>query len=298
LIVVLAAPVALLLLLRRDRRRPDGAKPAGDVAALAAAGVAAYALAVGTEVTVLGWHVPAPLDVLDRLPGFGGIRAPARFAILGHLGLVALACVVLELGVRRISGRRVAAVLVAALVAITLVDAGSWLPTATIPDETRWSAVDTALDRLPRGPVVELPVFQSADGPLWPRGEAPRLYLAGIDGNRRVNGYSGFQPPGFDALATRLNAFPSPDAVDALRKLGVRYVVLRTDIVGARTRETKVLLAYYGTSDRSRLFVTPERLAAIRGALPPSVHEVGRYGSAVLLELVPAGAAADHRLTS
>lgn len=282
LLVVFAVPVAVAVVARRRPNTP--ARPHRELIALVAAGATAYLLAAGF--------------MLDRLPGFGGIRAPARFAILGHLGLVALACVVLELGARRIPSRRVAAVAVAALVVVSCADAGSRVPTAIIPAEARWSAVDHALDRLPPGPVAELPIFQSSDGPLWPRGEATRLYLAGIDGNRRVNGYSGFQPPGFDVLATRLNGFPSPDAIAELQRLHVRYVVLRTDIVGARTHDRKVLLAYYGTSDPARLFVTPERLAEIRSALPTSMREVGHYGSAVLLEVLPAATSAHRRLST
>jgi MFS family permease len=271
LLVVVAVPVGMVLIVRRRRNAP--ARLHRELIALVAAGATAYLLSAGI--------------MLDRLPGFGGIRAPARFAILGHLGLVAVACVVLELGTRRIPSRRLAGVAVAALVVVSCADVGSRVPTAIIPAEARWSAVDHALDELPGGPVAELPLFQSSDGPLWPRGEAPRLYLAGIDGNRRVNGYSGFQPPGFDALATTLNEFPAPDAVATLQRLHVRYVILRTDIVGARTYDPRTLLAYYGTSDRDRLFVTPDRLTAILGGLPPSVIELGEYGNAVLLEVLP-----------
>lgn len=263
LFVVLAVPTALVVLLRRRRDEGAAEHRAAELAALAAAGLVAYVLATGT-------------------PAIGGIRAPTRFALLGHLALVALAATVVAAAVRRLP-QRIGFVAVPALVAVSLVDAGSWLPTVPVPDERRWSAVNEELAERRNGPVVELPVMQSSDGVAWPRIEAPRLYLARIDGNRRVNGYSGHQPPGFDDLAATLNTFPSAEAVAELRRIGVRYVVLRTQVVGQRTRDPDVVVPVYGTADAERLEITPQRLRAIRAQLPAGVEDLGTFGGAVLL---------------
>jgi hypothetical protein len=253
------------VVLGRRRRDDDGIGEhrTAELAALAAAGLVAYVLATGT-------------------PAIGGIRAPTRFALLGHLALVALAATVVAAAVRRLPGR-IGLLAVPALVAVSLVDAGSWLPTVPVPDERRWSAVNEELADRRDGPVVELPVMQSTDGVAWPRVEAPRLYLARIDRNTRVNGYSGYQPPGFDDLASTLNTFPSPEAVAELRRLGVRYVVLRTQVVGQRTRDPAAVLPVYGTTDAERLEITPQRLRAIRAQLPAGVEDLGTFGGAVLL---------------
>ena len=263
LFVVLAVPLALVVLLRRRRDGDATEHRTAELAALAAAGIVAYVLATGT-------------------PAIGGIRAPTRFALLGHLALVALAATVVAAAVRRLP-HRIGLVAVPVLVAVSLVDAGSWLPTVPVPDERRWSAVNEELADRRDGPVVELPVMQSSDGVAWPRVEAPRLYLARIDGYARVNGYSGYQPPGFDDLASTLNTFPSPEAVAELRRLGVRYVVLRTQVVGQRTRDPDVVLPVYGTTDVERIEITPERLRAIRAQLPAGVDDLGTFGGAVLL---------------
>jgi hypothetical protein len=56
-----------------------------------------------------------------------------------------------------------------------------------------------------------------------------------------VNGYSGFQPKGFDAVAAALDDFPSPSSIAEARKLGVRYIVLRTRIPGVLTPPVSAL---------------------------------------------------------
>ena len=292
LFVVLAVPAAGIVALRRLRRRDRSRfriDPA--LAAIGAAGVSAYLLASGTELHVFGLRLPAPLGALDGVPGFSGVRAPVRFAVAGQLALVAVACCVFERLLREVHTRGAVALSVTVLVAVSMVDAGSWLPTADVPHEARWAAVDRALQRRPAGAVVELPIFQTSDGAAQPRVEAPRLYLAAIDGNPRVNGYSGYQPPGFDTLVRTINTFPAPAAVAELARQRVRYIVLRRDVVGYLPRGATRMTAY-GTDDDDRLLISATHLASIRATLPSSVREIGTFGSAVLLELVsPSGVA-------
>jgi hypothetical protein len=51
-----------------------------------------------------------------------------------------------------------------------------------------------------------------------------------IEDCARVNGYSGFQPPNFDQRVATLDHFPAPDAIDEARRIGVRYVLVRTSL--------------------------------------------------------------------
>ncbi|HYD08915.1 MAG TPA: hypothetical protein VEA78_02335, partial [Acidimicrobiales bacterium] len=81
------------------------------------------------------------------------------------------------------------------------------------------------------------------------------------------------------------NTFPAADAVDAMRAAGVRYVVVRTSVVGFRVDTPREYRAVYGAVPLSRLRTSASRLAEIRAALPPSVREVGTYGDAVLFEV-------------
>lgn len=263
LFVVLAVPA--LVFVRRAGR------PTAGLVAVLVGGAVAYGLSTG-------WG-------LDAVPGFSTIRAPARFAVVGHLALVAAACWLLQPLLDRVRRPSALVVVTAGLVAVSFVGAGTWLLTATVPDRTGWTAVNAELDRLPPGPVVELPVMQPADGTAHARIEGPRLLLAGIDGNARVNGYSGFVPPGFADLAARLNGFPASDTVELLQALGVRYVVVRTDVVGDHPTGARGLLRTYGTNDLDRLRVSGAALAGIRRTLPLGVREVGQYGHAVLFDV-------------
>jgi hypothetical protein len=93
--------------------------------------------------------------------------------------------------------------------------------------------VDRVLRAHPTGVVLELPMLSAARGAqYWAYVEMPRQFEALRDNDRRINGYSGFQPALFDNLATVLNRFPSRDALAEAHRRGVRYVVLRTRIVG------------------------------------------------------------------
>ena len=60
---------------------------------------------------------------------------------------------------------------------------------------------------------------------------------------------------------------------------GVRYVILRTAIVGYHPSDRVGMLRTYGTTDLARL----EAPADVD--LPVSVRRIGTYGSAVLLEV-------------
>ncbi len=83
--------------------------------------------------------------------------------------------------------------------------------------------------------MLELPIESVVSGAAWPYVEAPRELAAVRDGRPRVNGYSGFEPKHFDAIAAELDRFPAPGALAEAQRLGVRYVVLRTQLVGTVT---------------------------------------------------------------
>ena len=67
----------------------------------------------------------------------------------------------------------------------------------------------------------------------WADAESPRQLLALRDHDPRVNGYSGFQPPGLRPAGRGARPLSrKPDALGLAQRLGVRYVVLRTQLVG------------------------------------------------------------------
>ena len=138
-------------------------------------------------------------------------------------------------------------------------------PRAAISSSDATLDVYRALDDRGSEPVVELPMIQpvaSAQGFAWATVEAPRMLFSTIDWHPRVNGYSGYLPPGYPEDVQLLNTFPSPDSVARLHALGVRYVVL-----------------HLGVDE-----YTPQQLADIVAELPPGVT-ARPYGNAWLIDL-------------
>lgn len=285
--VVLAGVAMFIVLAVRRRRRPADREPDRNppprspaVAgrwALVAAGAAAYLLAAGDKLSVLGADVNMPMHFLRSLPAFNGIRAPARYATVGQLGLCVLATCGLAWLVRTWTTRRTA-VVVAVLALAVLVEGHGDVPHSHLPDNARWDAVNHALADRPAGAVVELPILSPVDGVAWPFIEGPRLYLSTIDHHPRVNGYSGYASPGFAELAHDLDSLPSPQGVDALTQNHVRYLVLRTSVAGYYDPPFDTALAGYR--------LTPDQAQLLIDGLPSGlVRSVAVDGDAYLVEL-------------
>ncbi len=262
-IVAVAARVA--------RRRPVGPadRPhAGrDLTLLGVAGAVSVSLAAGSA--GIGPFAPWKL-VHAYVPGFSAIRATSRLAVPALLVGAVFAAVGYAAVTQRLRARRPLAVaaLVAA-VAVMLFDlsvARSWAPLDT---SNARLAVYRALDARPAGPVLELPVPDQRVDPLaWVYTEAPRLVYSTVDWNPRVNGYSGFLPPGYHEDFDAYRRFPEPVAVDRLRARGVRYVVLHVGMVNR----------YPGLSEGD----AADRL----GRLPPGATST-REGASYLVDLGP-----------
>jgi hypothetical protein len=128
---------------------------------------------------------------------------------------------------------------------------------------------------------VELPVADISD-PRSPSIEAPRMVLSAVDWHPRVNGYSGFFPDGYGDVASQLNSLvnggpASPDAVAVLRRLRIRYIVVRT----------APLTSQQPNLDRPGLgFYDPATAMGVAAALPRELVKGSRaIGDAFLIEL-------------
>ncbi|MEA2922792.1 MAG: hypothetical protein QOF07_2757, partial [Bradyrhizobium sp.] len=197
---------------------------------LLVAGAVMFVLSFGSPMHVAGRSVRMPFALVRRLvPGASAMRVPARFAVLPMLAVALLAAAGLEVvfgGARR----RV----VAATCAV-LVIAGLWenaIRIETVPANVRQTgaAVNHELARRPAGAVLELPAMSLGSGAGWGFVEAPRQLASTIDWDPRVNGYSSFEPGGFEQLVQTLNGFPNEPAWRDIGRLHVRYIVLRTSI--------------------------------------------------------------------
>lgn len=121
----------------------------------------------------------------------------------------------------------------------------------------------------------------SVDGAAWSFIEVPRQLAATADWHPRINGHSGFEPPGHPALATVVNTFPSPPALAALDEHDVRYVIIRTALANDLGPHRN---SVYG---RDRIGVINEGSAlGMIDAIPHRrVVSVEQHGTAYLIEL-------------
>jgi hypothetical protein len=222
-------------------------------------------LALGTASH--GWRSYSPYRVLfEFVPGFSALRATYRAWIIGLIGLGLLAglgCVGLGRWLAaRERTKTVGVAVVAAVVVLAVLVEGfaSWgdRPRAAV------SKVDRALEREPRsGGVLYLPALVQS-GPLAAAttfGQVENVFGTTAHHRDTPNGYSGLAPREFRSLSARMRALPSSRALDELRSLGVRFVVVRGSVGGTPWEQ----------------LLDPPRAAPLR--------LVGRYGSDVLYEV-------------
>jgi len=279
--------VGALEVLRRSRRRAVGAGLGPDserarlAAVMAGAALVFLVLAFGRSRSVMGHALPLPLSLVDKVvPGFSGIRATSRFALVFQCVLALLAAMGLSRLLERARPRPAALVSLLLGLAV-LAETASPVDSIRLPTAARFSAVNRALSDRPAGLTVELPVGSPGDGLTWGFIEAPRMFLATIDWHDRVNGYSGFAPAGFDTLAGDLESFPGPAALARIDALKIRYVVIRTITAGVYVQTFRHTMESEGVASYQ-----PATVEAMLSAAPPGrVARVDRYPGAYLVEL-------------
>ncbi|MGH9027339.1 MAG: hypothetical protein ACRDWD_14670, partial [Acidimicrobiia bacterium] len=261
--------VVVIGVLRRPRPRDLFPERSARLALLLGiAGVVTLILAFGDEVTIAGHTVPLPYQLLrDHVPGFSGIRVVSRFVLVTQLALA----VVAAFGVRALlerMGRNLALIVTLALSAFVVVETAVKVPMFRVPEGNVADAVGEELADRPDGVVVELPMMGPAEGVSWAYLESPRQYASLLDHNPRVNGYSGFAPEGFDDVVAALNTFPSRDALQVADAHGVRYVVLRTEVIGTNSPRIREILdedGRYRAAEAERIIdrIPRSRLAGV-----------------------------------
>jgi hypothetical protein len=181
--------------------------------------VMGFLLSLGPSPPLLGGPALAPFGWLATLPGFSGMRAPGRFAMLGMMGLSGLAA----LGAAAIGRRlgRPGAVCVAALIPLMLLE---WFVVgfgAGKPDVHPIPAIyQTPQVRSARA-IASLPEYR--DRTDWPRG-GDYLYYSTAHWRPIVNGFGRTEPPHQAAVVQAVRGFaidPGP-----ARALGIQYVVV------------------------------------------------------------------------
>ena len=185
-----------------------------------------FLLSLGPAPAFLGGAPLAPFGWLSALPGFGGMRAPARFALLLTLGIAGLAAIGVAAIGRAGGWTRIATAALAPLMLAEwfVVDFPARIPVPEpIPAIYQTAAIRTARS------LVSLPDYRNV--PEWPRG-GDYLYYSTAHWRSIVNGFGRAEPPGHADAMQVINRFP--DSADEIRQLGVQYVVVHADRLADR----------------------------------------------------------------
>jgi len=169
-----------------------------------------------------------PYDwLLSVIPGFDGLRVPARSAIAVFLGLAVLASIAMRCLVDRLSRRAAIAV---TLVIMTVIAAEGYHTRRMVPFHPDGPEAERAttewLRQLPPGPAIVLPFYDRTDHvPNTMRS----VYATLQHGHPLVNGFSGFSTPlvRYFEDSTKLRDYRQyNDVLNGLRAVGVRYVLI------------------------------------------------------------------------
>jgi hypothetical protein len=162
------------------------------------------------------------------LPGMNFIRIPSRFMLLAVLAIAVLA----GIGFDRLTARlaRGKALAVASFVGMLLVVEFAAMPLDTIVYPVEIPAIDRWLDGQPKPfAIAEVPLANPRNVGAYERRHTEYMLHSTAHWQKTVHGYSGLRPPLHFELYPQLAQFPDDTSINALLRLGVRYVVVHTD---------------------------------------------------------------------
>ncbi len=166
--------------------------------------------------------------VYQHVPGFDGLRAPARMGIFAIFFLAILAAYGYA-ALDRALGRRGRHALRVGVPALLLLE--YWvapLPLTAYP--TSSPPLYSWLKTQPPGVVAEFPMPQPNEMP----GNEPRYeYMSTFHFMPLINGYSGYYPESYLARLDRLRGMPDDAALQTLVAVGVRYVIVHKGLYRA-----------------------------------------------------------------
>jgi hypothetical protein len=246
--------------------------------------VSAFVLSLGPAPRIFGHSIgiSGPYRwLLSVTPGLDGLRVPARLAVIVYVALAVLAAFG-SIPVFEWANRRSASLRWTVLVALALaIAAEGWASLGQPTFDYRGAPGEREaydyLRSLPKGAAIELPTM--AEKVLR---EFEYQYMTLIHGHRIVNGHSGYVTP----LAVWLRGGHSPlresgrqrDAVEMLRSLGVKYLVIHRllyedpslfDEVMRVVNDDPQVIGHWTFGDTTVAALAPSELAVIAPSVTP-----------------------------
>lgn len=172
--------------------------------------------------------VPLPYRLLfDYVPGFRGIRLPARLIVLVATMVALLSAFGAAGLLQRLGARR--RLLAPALCLLIVAEAGLLrLPGVIVPPPAQGPEVYHWLAAQPGDPVLlELPI--STNATLQAYLQSTRQFYSTLHWKRMVNGYSGFLTQAYLTIGATSQNFPDPATIAWLQGLRVDLVLLHRD---------------------------------------------------------------------
>ena len=194
------------------------------------------------------------------VPGFEGLRVPARFVVMMHLAVSVLAGYGLAWVLGRMPSSWKRQAVGSGFALLALIEYASFpISMPSVPAGKDFPQVYVWLAKQPGDfPILEIPL-PSRPEEVWR--DAAYVYFSTYHWKKLVNGYSGFIPPGYTRLyQEELRGFPSKETLSRIQQLGVQYVIIHLTYYPQPERE-KIMALF--SEDRQRFSL--EKL--INGAL-------------------------------
>ena len=153
----------------------------------------------------------------DHVPGYSGLRVPARFSLLVGMTLAILSGFAMLRVIQRWPGR--ARALTAVVLIAVLVEG---LPAIEL--EPVWREPPGIYAALPDDPNVVLAEFPVSTNLPTRFPDTRFVYFSTFHWHKTVNGNSGFLPPSYGEFLEVAREFPFGDSVEYLRRRGVTHI--------------------------------------------------------------------------
>jgi Dolichyl-phosphate-mannose-protein mannosyltransferase len=258
-LLLLPAFFAAMVMSKAARARVRRAR--FEIGALGFVGAIGLLVAVGRG-PILGIHMPF-YDIARRVvPGVRTMLAIVRLVIFLQLTLVCLAAIGLALVLRQVRHRVTRMAVTIALCGLVLIEASGNVPLVRVPVPLAGSTY-VVLRGMPKAVIVELPMPPPATGVVHAFIESSRQLVGANDGQRTLNGYSGYVPVDYGLITAAAADFPSVSSIEVFRAHAVKYVVLHTEPLDTGLDHVSEAMNASGFA-----FVSSEKVETIIAQLP------------------------------